>query len=227
VIGARQDFFSLTPTLITTEFRRKGSGEPVKPIEVTSAELQDGQHSGKLVTLVARLVDHREWGTARLRHYADLVLRVENDIFQARWEGDPPAPKWDLQTDTYVRVTGVTEAEGSTNRKRSTFKILLRSPGDVVPAAAPPFWTRREFRRIALAVGGVTLLAGAWILLQRVQMRRLERRLATVPLTSERVKRAKPLCSNPRSIPLSRSINRAGIIDFNPAAEKNFWVFEC
>jgi hypothetical protein len=31
VIGARQNFFSLTPSLITTEFRRMGRGEPLKP----------------------------------------------------------------------------------------------------------------------------------------------------------------------------------------------------
>ena len=222
VIGARKNFFSLTPTLMTSEFRRRGKGEPVKPIEVSAAELQEGRHSGKLVTVVARLVDHREWGTARLRHYADLVLRDESDVFQARWEGDPPAPKWDLQTDTYLRVTGVNDGEGSANRRRSTFKILLRSPADVVPAAAPSFWTRREFRRIALAVGGVTLLAGAWILLQRVQMRRLERRLAlgTLDLRASEARKAAVLESALDSI---ITIDQKGrIIDFNPAAEKMF-----
>jgi PAS domain S-box-containing protein len=177
VIGARHNWFSLTPSLMATEFRRRGHGKPVPPISVTLSDLQAGRFPGKLVTLTAQLVDFREWGTSSLRQYVDLVLRVENDIFQARWESEVPA-KWDLQTDDYVRITGVNDAESGAKHKRSSFKILLRSPADVAAASAPPFWTRRDFQRIALAAGVVALLAGAWIGLQRVQVRRLEHRVA-------------------------------------------------
>jgi hypothetical protein len=59
VLGARFDFFSLAPSLMTTEYRRKGRGEPVKPIEVSLKELLEGRHAGKLVTGKARLVDQR------------------------------------------------------------------------------------------------------------------------------------------------------------------------
>ena len=177
VLGARFNFFALTPSLVTTEFRRMGGGEPVKPIEVPLKELLEGRHAGRLVTVKARVVDQRAWGTTALRHFLDLVLRVDDDIFYANWEGDAPV-EWNLQPDGYVQLTGVNDAAGSPNRKRSTFKLLLRSPADVAPASEPPFWTRKEFQRVAMVASGVALLAGVWILLQRWQLRRLERRVA-------------------------------------------------
>ena len=116
-------------------------------------------------------MDIRTWSNVNLKGcHAALVLRVDNDIFQAVWESVDVLAEWDLQTDSLCAITGINDAEGSPNPERSTFKLLLRSPADVVPAAAPPFWTRKEPQRIAMAMGGVALLAGAFILLQRWQM---------------------------------------------------------
>lgn len=177
VIGARCNFFSVAPSFQAIEYRRIGKGEPIKPIAATLQDLINGRHAGRLVTLRAQLIDHRIWGNAGLRHQMTATLRNENDIFQAQWEGDAPV-EWNLQDDGYVQITGVNDAETSPNRKRNTFKFLLRSPADIVPAEPPPFWVRQEFQRLALAMGGVALLAGAWIALQRWQLRRLERRVA-------------------------------------------------
>ncbi len=177
VIGARHNWFTIAPSLMATEFRRVGRAEVPPPIKVTLPELMEGRHPGKLVTLTARLIDERQWGSANLRQHLELVLREEDDIFQAQWEGETPV-KWNLPADGYVRITGVNDAEGSPKRKRSTFKLLLRSPADVVPVPAPRFWTRREARRISGAAGGVGLLAAVWILYQRRQVRRLEQRVA-------------------------------------------------
>jgi PAS domain S-box-containing protein len=177
VIGARFNFFAIAPSLQATEYRRLGQGEPIQPIDVTPRELRDGRYPGRLVSVKARMIDQRIWGTSSLKHSMELVLRDDNDVFQALWEGDAPV-EWDLPAGGYVRVTGVNDSMGSANRKRSTFKILLRSPADAGPAAAPPFWSRKEIQRTAMAAGGVALLAGALIVFQRWQMRRLEQRVA-------------------------------------------------
>jgi PAS domain S-box-containing protein len=242
VIGARHNWFSLTPSLMATEYRRMGRGEVPAPMEVTFRELLEGRHSGRLVTLRAQLMDQRRWGSSNLRQHLALVLRVDGDIFQAIWDSEHPA-KWNLPIDGYVRITGVNDAEGSTNRKRSTFKLILRSPADVVPVPAPPFWTRQEIQRIGLAAGVVALLAGAWILFQRTQMRHLEqrvtartadlrganeqlqrevlqRRAAEENLRSSEARKAAVLESALDSI---ITIDQHGrITDFNPAAEKAF-----
>jgi signal transduction histidine kinase len=174
VIGVRHNWFSLTPTLIHAEYRRIGRGPEIRPIEVSFADLRAGRHSGQLVTLEARLIDQRKWSTVKMR-YQSLVLRVGDDTFQARWESEVDAG-WNLKVDSYVRVTGVNDAEGSPSRKGSTFQLLLRSPADVVPAPAPRFWTRPEVQRVLL--GPAAPLVAAWILFQRQQMRQLERRVA-------------------------------------------------
>jgi signal transduction histidine kinase len=176
VIGVRQHWFSLTPTLLQAEYRRIGPGEPVKPVHVGIRDLFDGKHSGRLVSVEARLLDQRQWNNLRLNNVS-LVLRVGDEILQARWESHTPAA-WNLKVGTYVRVTGVNDAEGSSKRKRSTFQLLLRSPADVVPAPEPPFWKTPEFQRVALGAGVVGCFAVGWILFQRFQVRRLEKRVA-------------------------------------------------
>src|SRR5690606_4972410 len=128
-------------------------------------------------TVTAQLVDRRRYQNSNLRHFLDLVLRVDDHIFPARWESENAAD-WKLETGSYVRITGVNDAAGSRNREQGTFKLLLRSPEDVVPVPAPPVWMRKDFQRIAAVAGGVAFLAGGWILLLRWQMRRLEHRVA-------------------------------------------------
>jgi signal transduction histidine kinase len=175
VIGVRQNWYSLAPMLIYAEMRQMGEGRPVAPVEVSSADLQAGRYPGRLVTVTARLLDARGWFLNTMR-YESLVLQSGEDVFQARWESEVPA-KWLLKPNSYVRVTGVNHAETGQFTNRSTFQLLLRSPADVVPAPAPPFWARREFRRVSAGAGAVGAIAAAWILFQRWQMRRLEDRV--------------------------------------------------
>lgn len=177
LIGMRRNWFSLTPTLLLGEYRKIGTGPLVQPVKTSLPELRAGRHAGRKVTLTAKLIDQRAWATASLMNYLEMVFQVDNDVFHARWESDQLAT-WRLKTDSYYRITGLNAAEHGHASKRSTLQLFLSSPADVVPASAPPFWVRAEARRIGLAAGGVGLLAGAWILLQRVQMRRLERRVA-------------------------------------------------
>jgi signal transduction histidine kinase len=162
---------------MAAELRRRGRGELPKPIAVTLAELQEGRHSGRLVTLRARLVDQRRWSKSNLRQSLELVLRDEDSVCLAVWEGDNSV-SWPLPADGYLQVTGVNHAEAGANPRRCTFKVMLRSPADVTQLPPSPLWTRREFQRLALGIGAVALLAGAWILAQHWQMRRLEARVA-------------------------------------------------
>jgi signal transduction histidine kinase len=177
IIGVRHNWSSLTPTLIQAEFRRIGRSPLVVPQPVTIADLEAGRFAGRLVSIAARLLDQRLWVTGNLNHQI-LVLQAGDHTFQATWESETPAD-WDLEPGSYVRVTGVNDAMQGRFKGACIYHLLLRSTADVVPAAEPPFWTLKEYQRIALVVGVLTALAGAWILMQRWQMRRLEHRVAT------------------------------------------------
>ena len=182
IVGMRRNWFSLTPTLLLAEYRKIGAAPLVQPVTTSLAELRAGRHAGRMVSLTAKLIDQRGWATSGLMNYHEMVFQVDDDVFHARWESDELAT-WKLKTDSYYRITGLNAAEHGHASRRSTLQILLHSPADVVPASAPPLWMRADIRRIGLAAGGVGLLAGAWILMQRVQMRRLEHRV--VERTSE------------------------------------------
>jgi signal transduction histidine kinase len=176
VIGARHNLYSLTPTLVFAEFRRIGQGALPAARAVSIRDLQKGRHAGKLVSLEARLLNHRGWANAAGSHEA-FTFQAGETVFQASWDSETPAD-WDLKPYSFVRVTGVSEAEGGKFKSRPTFQLLLRSPADIVPAAAPAFWTRPQVWKPSLAAAAVAIVAIGWILLQRWQMGRLEGRVA-------------------------------------------------
>jgi Osmosensitive K+ channel histidine kinase len=171
VLGAREQGFYLTPTLVDGEFRRIGRGPLPQPRQVSAAELEAGAWAGQLVTVRARLLDQRGWSVVNV-HHRSLVLQDGDRVFQAHWESDNPA-QWDLQPNQYVSVTGISAVQvGEMNAARS-FQLLLRSPSDVALTTAPAFWTTPQFRRVAPIAAAILLVTAAWILVQRRQRQRL------------------------------------------------------
>jgi signal transduction histidine kinase len=171
VLGARQQGFFLTPTLVDGEFRRIGHAPVPQPRNVSAAELEAGSWAGQLVTVRARLLDQRGWSVLNV-HHRSLVLQDGDHVFQAHWESDRPV-QWDLQPNQYVAITGVSAVEVGEMKAARSFQLLLRSPSDVVPATAPWFWTTPAFRRVAPIAAAIFVVATAWILMQRRQRRRL------------------------------------------------------
>lgn len=185
VVGARHNWYSLVPTMIFSEIRRVGRGPLPKPCPISISDLKAGRHAGELVTIKAQLLNHRVWGDGAGWHEL-LMLKHGSDVFQASWDSEKSA-KWDLQLDSYVQVTGVFEAEGGQKTGRCTYQLLLRSPQDVELTSAPPIWAEPGVQRVASGAGAVASVAAAWILVQRLHVRRLERRVAerTVALEAE------------------------------------------
>ena len=176
VVGLRHNWFSTTPTLIHAEYRRLGRGPMPTARPVTIDDLIDGRYAGQLVTLTAKLLDHREWAVVTTLHQS-LMLQADGHIFQALCESELPG-EWKLQADSYVQISGVNDTETGNFKNRPTFELLLRSPADVILTAAPPYWARPEMRKSLLTAGVVGAVALAWILIQRFHLRRLEARVA-------------------------------------------------
>lgn len=176
VIGAPVSSYSLAPTFIHGEFRRLGRGADLAPTPVTCQDLRSGRQGGRLVSIEARLLDHRGWA-ARTTHHRSFVLQAGDEVFQARWEHKTPV-EWNLQPNAYVRVTGVNDAQRGQFNAQPTFELLLRSPADIVPAPEPPYWTQPGVRRPLAAAAVVTAIALGVLLLQRLHVRRLEAQVA-------------------------------------------------
>lgn len=176
VIGVRHGPYSLTPTLRHAEVRRVAKEEPPAPHSAIVRDLLAGRFAGRVVSIQGKLLDQKHWRIYASRRLT-LTLQSDEQIVQATWESELPA-KWDLKPGSYVRVTGVNDATRGSPGDACTFQILLRSPADVVTTAPPPFWKHAEFHRILVAAGIVGLVASAFILFQRLHMRRLEVRVA-------------------------------------------------
>jgi PAS domain S-box-containing protein len=241
VIGTRHNWFTLPPTLIFAEYRRLGRGPELRPLPVSISDLKAGRYPGKLVSLEARLLNQRGWANAMAENQV-LTFQAGEEVFHANWIGDAPA-NWRLRLDAYYRVTGVNEAEGGLVPGRPTFELLLRSPADLVPVPAPPIWTRPQVWKPTLAAAAVGVIAAAWIVQQRWQLRRLEGRVAqrTADLhaandhlraeivqrrTAEeglRASEARKTAVLQSALDAIITVDQGGrILDFNPAAERTF-----
>ena len=165
-----------TPLLGEAEYRKVGTGPPPVPVHRSVRQLTSGHHSGELVTLRARLLDQisRRDG-AGTEH--ELTLEAEGRIFQAvvtLLVSDTTQP---LTPNSMVQVTGICSAGvGDWERFRS-FRLLLRTAGDVHVFGPAPFWTFWPVGRILSGAGALGFAGLGWIWLLR---RRVARRTAAL-----------------------------------------------
>ena len=135
-----------TPVLQDAVYRQVGSGTPVQPATIGLDEVLGGTYDCRLVRLTAKLLEHAQRGREQF-----MVLEKDNFIFQAflaREEGgtgfSPP------QLGSEIAIIGICLIErGSSWRagegwRAKSFRILLRSPGDVAILRSPPWWNVRQ-----------------------------------------------------------------------------------
>ena len=160
------------PELRDAIYRRAGpAGSPAAPIQVTAEqELSVGAHDSRLISLEADLVDVVSDVGRRV-----FVLKSKNNVFDAELHrpDDEDAPKaGGPLPGSHVRLTGVCVVRLSDDHTRpGEFRILLRTPDDLVVLQQPPWWT---LARLMWGVGFLALLAlftGAWAIVLRRRLR--------------------------------------------------------
>jgi PAS domain S-box-containing protein len=161
-----------TPMLQDAIFRKIGDGPLPVPANITADEALKGTYDCRLVRIEATLLD-------RARHSREqfVVLQSGGFIFHAYLERTNIGVDFAyLQNNSKVAVTGVCRIEpgnvwqpGAEWRAKS-FRILLRSPGDIFVLAAPPWWNLEKMLWATGILGVIvfTALAWVWILRRRV-----------------------------------------------------------
>jgi len=162
-----------TPMLQDASFRKTGSGPLPKPDAVTADEALKGTHDCRLVRLEATVLD-------RARHSPEpfLVLQSGGFIFHAYLPHKEPSTDFAyLQNGSRVAVTGVCLIEpggewhvGPDWRAKS-FRLLLRSAGDIFLLAEPPWWDLQKMLRVLAVLAAVVLLAFVWVVVLRRRVR--------------------------------------------------------
>lgn len=155
-------------SVVDAELVSREPGPAPAPVEVNALENLVGLHDGQLVSVTATLADafKTEGGTV-------LVLQDGKRTLQAHLPDTVVAP----QAGSRVHVVAICRVETSQpgsgfSSKAGVVSLRARDAADIVVLKSPPWWTVRRLGAILAALGAVTLLAGLWIVVLRVQVRR-------------------------------------------------------
>jgi PAS domain S-box-containing protein len=158
-----------TPMLRDAIFRTIGSGPLPQADRIAADEALKGIHDCRLVRIEATVLD-------RARHSQEqfLVLQSGGFIFHAYMERKGGGTDFAyMQNGSRIAVTGVCLIETGKNWsageswRAKSFRILLRSAGDIVLLERPPWWNLQKlFWAIAVLVV-IVLVAFAWVAILR------------------------------------------------------------
>ncbi len=154
------------PVFRDAEIRQLGHAAPPDPVVVTAGDILEEGYDAQLVQLDAVLVDQ---GAAKGNQV--LLLQAGEHLFEARIEHQRLSP---LEKGTLLRITGIPAIQTYGVQQTvlpQTFAILVRSPDDIQVLQRGPWWTAARMYRLVGLLGAVALLALAWIVVLRRQVR--------------------------------------------------------
>ena len=154
-------------TLQDAIYRSKGAGPPPAPVAIQANQALEGRFDSALITLEGRLTV-----LSVLPHERLLILNQGKTVFSVFLEAQNEDRNFTFREGSLLRVTGICVVErqlvGSyENLTEPSFKMRLRSAGDIVLLQTPSWWTRER----ALSVMGFLTLATigilAWVAILR------------------------------------------------------------
>ena len=181
-----------TPMLQDAIFQKTGSGPLLEPDPVTADEALKGTHDCRLVRIEATVLDRTRYSREQF-----LVLQSGGFIFNAYLERrDVGVDFAYLQNGCKVAVTGVCLIERGNDWhvgpdwRTKSFRILLRSAGDIFVLQKPPWWNLQKLLWIVGLLCVVVLVVLMWVgvLRRRVQQQTeiIRRQLQTEAALKER-----------------------------------------
>jgi signal transduction histidine kinase/DNA-binding response OmpR family regulator len=165
IIGA------FTPTLTRATYAAAGFQQSAPPVAVTSDQALHGNDDAELVELEGQLVGQDETASD-----PNIVLSSQHQVFSAVLPAQSGArlPAW--KKGTTLRIVGICSVKGGTDRAGTywdgfsvpeSFRILLRSPKDVVVIKTPSWWTPAHAISLLGLAAVLTLVVLAWVFILR------------------------------------------------------------
>jgi signal transduction histidine kinase len=181
------------PILADAVFHVVGHGPIPQPINL-DLHAPWGRYDGALVSTDARLI-HLE-----LQSYgASLLLQHGTTVFEARLQpADPNELRKSVPLGSDLRVTGICLVRaGGMWHSPESFRLLLRSRGDIVTLRTPSWWNQRHTVWLLAATGTVLFLVIAWMVVLgrrlREQMELFRQKLRGSAVLEERNRIAREL----------------------------------
>jgi hypothetical protein len=165
-----------TAVLANAVFWRADNGAPVSPEFVSADQALAGKHNSQLVQIEGQLI-----GRDLASSDTTLMLSSGNYIFTAvlpHSMAGPEASSW--KNGSRLRVTGIcsvrldvqSSAVGEGIAVAKSFRVLMRSPGDVAVLTKPSWWTPGHALLLLALALAVTLFVLGWVVALRKQVER-------------------------------------------------------
>ena len=155
-----------TPVLQDATYRKISEGTAPVPATLSLDEILSGNYDCRLIQTSARLLQRTHRG-----HEQFLVLEKDGFSFDAYLGQERGVTGYaPLQNGSDVLVTGICLVERGSNWRAGeewrakSFRLLVRSPEDVLVQKAPPIWMQWGILRIAGVLVAIILLALLWVL---------------------------------------------------------------
>jgi PAS domain S-box-containing protein len=204
------------PTMTDATFRPAGAGQPILPARVTAAQALRGDRDSALVQVEGQLIGHDHTGVE-----PTLAILSGNTLFAAvlpRTMTGDAVPH--LSEGSTVRITGICSVQvdaqqvalGEGVLRPASFRILLRSPSDVVTIEQASWWNRERSLAALAVVVVVAMSVFAWVVLLR---KRVGEQTRAIALEKERYR---SLVDHAPDIVFASDLD-GNLTSVNPAAE--------
>ena len=162
---------AFTPTLSYATYEATGFHQPVPYVAVTADQALLGNHDAELVELEGQLVGQDETASD-----PSIVLSAQNHLFSAVLPAQSRArlPAW--RKGTTFKIIGICSVKSPSERagilwdgfsSPGSFRILLRSPLDLVVIKSPSWWTPSHAISMLGLAALLTLAVLAWVVVLR------------------------------------------------------------
>ncbi len=173
--------------------RRLGSDPPFPAVKVTAEQALSGRYESQVVTVEGRVV-----GRSTLRRQQSLLLQQHQTIFpvvaaQGSFAGSPPAE------GSFIRVTGVCVGDLDSSGRSLAFKLVTRSPDDLVVLQAAPWWTTGRALGLIGLLGAASTFILAWVFVLRRRVQDQTRVITQKLAEEESLKNAAEMASRAKS----------------------------
>ncbi|MFZ1083733.1 MAG: GGDEF domain-containing protein [Terracidiphilus sp.] len=178
----------MAPVLTDALFRSVGesAAAPVTAVPVTAEQALLGEHESQLIQVDGQLIsrDLAAVDTTLLISSGQYLFKV---ILPRTFSG-PEANGW--KNGSVLRVTGICSVQLDTQKSAMglgtavpiSFRLLMRSPSDVIVLHPPSWWTpSHAIVLLALALSG-TLVVLAWVMVLRKRIHESEERFRHMAL---------------------------------------------
>ena len=151
------------PILQDGGFRKIGRGDPPSHLDLTAATSLSGDHDAELVKINGRLLDQSVRGTTRV-----FTLQLGTFTFTARLPERAVTPEArSIRDGSQLQILGVWSVETDEYRRPTSYRVLLRTAGDIVVLQRALWWTGPRIFGLLAALVAVILLGALWVAVLR------------------------------------------------------------